>query len=360
MSRDDRRVLTIVDTHYGGDVSRVVFAGIPRVPGATVAEKRDWLQHAGDALRRLLLYPPYGEPAMCANVIVDVDPGMDAQAGYVIMEAMGYPHFSGSNSICVATALLEGGRIAMDQPPAGQDAITQELRLEAPSGLVRALARHDGTHVHSVTVECDPAHVVERGLRAAVPGFGDVAYDLVWSGCHYAVVEAADLGFVLSEAEQPALVEFGDALCRAATPDLDLVHPQHGDTGPLAFVAVAGDLEQDPAGRARVRTATYVHPGVLCSCPTGTGTAARLAQWAEAGIVGTGDEVVTVSPSGSEMVGRVLDSGAGAAATRVSVTGEAFTLGRTELVVNRRDPLVDIDGIWPLLDTTDGWVPPAR
>lgn len=344
MPRTDRRHLTLLDAHYGGDVSRVVMAGAFHVPGDSAREKRDWLQEHGDALRRLLLYPPYGDPSMCVNLIVD-SAIPEAPFGYVIMEAMGYPHFSGSNSICVVTALLETGRIPLGPPG------DQEVLLEAPIGAVRAVAHHDGSEVHGVTLDADPAWVAARGLTAHLPSYGDVTFDLVWSGCYYAVVDAEVHGFAISEAERSVMASFANELCLTAH-DLDLTHPDYGDTGPLSFVAFAGPLATDlEDGVPRAGAATYVHPGVVCACPTGTGTAARMALLREDGVLGDGDQLVTVSPTGSRMTGRILGEldSHGHRATRATVTGRAFTLGRLELVVNREDPVVDLDAIWPML-----------
>ncbi len=345
MPPDDRRRFRVIDTHYGGDVSRIVLRGIPHVPGDTVLEKRAWLASDGDALRRMLLGPPYGDPSMCANVIVDTTlPG--AQAGYVIMEAMGYPHFSGSNSICVTAALLESGEIPFGPPG------DQVVRLEAPAGLITAIAHHDGEHVRAVTLDCDPAWVAARGLQVELPEYGVVTFDLVWSGCFYAVVDAGAHGFGLTAPERHALAEFGFELCLTATPELDLVHPEFGDTGPLSFVCFAGELpEGDIPDGYVTRSATYVHPGVVCRCPTGTGTAARLALLADEGRIGSGGHLVTESPTGSRMGGRVLGRRVvdGHDATLVSITGRPFTLGISELVVNLDDDLTECEGIWEFL-----------
>ncbi len=345
MPPEHRRRIRVIDTHYGGDVSRIVVGGVPLVPGDTVLEKRAWLETDGDALRRMLLSTPYGEPSMCANVIVDTTLE-GAQAGYVIMEAMGYPHFSGSNSICVTTALLESGHIPLGPPG------RQEVLLEAPAGLISAVADHDGRHVHAVTLTCDPAWVAARGLTVELAEWGEVTFDLVWSGCFYAVVDAEALGFALTAAERPVLAAFGLELCLVATPELDLTHPRFGDTGGLSFVCFAGPVAAGEAGEPpRSPSATYVHPGVVCRCPTGTGTAARLALLAGDGAMSTGDRLTTVSPTGSEMRGEVLGTVDvdGHGATSVAVTGRAFTLGYTDLVVNLDDDLAECEGIWELL-----------
>lgn len=367
MPADRRRTLRVVDTHYGGDVSRIVLGGVPKVPGDSVLAKRAWLADHGDALRRMLLGSPYGDPSMCANVIVDpTAPG--AEAGYVIMEAMGYPHFSGSNSICVTAALLESGEIPFGPP--GE----QLVQLEAPSGPVTAVARHDGRHVSSVTLDCDPAWVVERDCSVELPTFGPVSFDLVWSGCFYAVVDAERCGFALTAPERRAIADFGHELCLVASPFLDLVHPSLGATGELSFVAFAGPL---PDGRVPTgtltTTATYVHPGVVCRCPTGTGTAARIALLADEGRMAVDDVLVTESPTGSQMEGRLTgrpdrtDSTSSTdartsidgLASSVAITGRPFTLGVTEMVVNLDDAHVDCAGIWELLDGTEyEWPPP--
>lgn len=101
---DRERVLELIDTHSGGDVSRIVTSGIEPLPGRSVLEKARYLEKEGDGLRRLLLSEPYGDPAMSVNLIVEPS-HPEAVAGYIIMEAMGYPMYSGSNTICTATAL---------------------------------------------------------------------------------------------------------------------------------------------------------------------------------------------------------------------------------------------------------------
>ena len=344
----DRRTIRVIDTHYGGDVSRVVLDGIPRVPGDSVLAKRDWLAEEGDALRRMLLGPPYGNPSMCANVIVDTTLD-DAEAGYVIMEAMGYPHFSGSNSICVTAALLESGAIPFGPPG------VRHVRLEAPAGLITATAEHDGRHVSSVSLDCDPAWVAARDVEVELPLFGPVRFDLVWSGCFYAVVDAEQHGFALTTAESPTLAEFGHELCLVATAAVDRRHPRLGDTGELAFVCFAGSLPDANAAGAETLSATYVHPGVVCGCPTGTGTAARLALLAADGRMAVGDGIETVSPTGSRMAGTITSTGAvdGRTATHVRITGRPFTLGVSDLVVNLDDELAECEGIWDLLEPQD-------
>ncbi|ASK66145.1 proline racemase [Brachybacterium avium] len=329
------RSITLIDAQSGGDVSRVVTAGIRELPGASVLEQARWLQREGDGLRRLLLSEPYGDPAMSVDLIVPPS-HPQAQAGYIIMEAMGYPLYSGSNTLCVATALLESGIIEMS---GGE----QRIVLESPAGLARITATTADGRVEQVTTQGEPAYVAERGLRVEVPEHGPVLFDLVWSGAYYAMIRAAEHGFELTADEQIALAAFGDAFVRTARPGLRQEHPSLGDVGPLPFVHFMGGLRPREDGSIESRSATYVHPGVICRSPTGTGTSARLALLAGDGELGPGDTLETISPRGNRFVGTVLGPSTVGdyPAWDSTITGTARLMARSKLTVDLDDPLVD-------------------
>ena len=337
------RSITLIDTQSGGDVSRVVTDGIEPIPGTTALEKARYLEKEGDGLRRLLLAEPYGDPAMSVDLIVE--PGHpEAQAGYIIMEAMGYPMYSGSNTLCVATALLESGIIEMVE---GE----QQIVLESPAGLARITAHNADGRVESVTTQGAPAYVADRDLTVEVPHIGEVTCDLVWSGGYYAMIDAAAHGFSLTREEEIALTAFGDAFVRAARPGLRREHPSLGDVGPLPFVHFMGPVEDSADGRFAARSATYVHPGVICRSPTGTGTSARLALMAGQGDLRAGDTLETISPRGNRFHGTVIGEAlvGDFPAWHSHITGSARLLARSTITVDLDDPLVDASDLEPLL-----------
>lgn len=337
------RSITLIDTQSGGDVGRVVTAGIRALPGVSVLEQARYLQREGDGLRRLLLSEPYGDPAMSVDLIV-APHHPEAQAGYIIMEAMGYPLYSGSNTICVATALLESGMIEMTD---GE----QQITLESPAGLAHITARTAEGRVESITTQGEPAFVAERGLSVEVPEHGPVGFDLVWSGAYYAMISAAAHGFELTADEQIALAAFGDAFVRTARPGLRQEHPSLGDVGPLPFVHFMGRVRTLEDGSVESRSATYVHPGVICRSPTGTGTSARLALLAGDGVLVPGATLETISPRGNRFVGTVLGPTevGDFPAWNSTTTGSARLMARSTLTVDLDDPLVDASDLEGLL-----------
>src|SRR5919199_6295166 len=143
------RVVTVVGCHAGGEVGNVVVGGVLPPRGRTVFEQMQTLQRKGDGLRRLLLREPRGSVAVHANLVVPPTRD-DCAAGYIIMEPTEYPAMSGSNTICVATVLLETGMVEMREPET-------VLRLEAPAGGVEGGAARRGGQSDSVEGGDGPA-----------------------------------------------------------------------------------------------------------------------------------------------------------------------------------------------------------
>src|SRR5512140_336287 len=157
-------VITAVDLHACGEPGRVITGGIADVPGRTMFEKKTYLEQHMDWVRKLMLREPRGYPAANCNLLL---PPTDAraQAGYVIMEQVEYPPMSGTNTICVVTALLEMGIVAATEP-------VTRLTLEAPAGLIEVEAEVRNGKVRAVTFENVPAFAMHLDSIVKLPQFG--------------------------------------------------------------------------------------------------------------------------------------------------------------------------------------------
>ena len=325
--------LTLIDTHAGGDVSRIVTGGIAPLPGETVRAQMEYLQTHADGLRQLLLFEPYGIPEMSVDLIVPAC-HPEAAAGYIIMEVMGYPIYSGSNTICTATALLKSGIVPMQE---GE----QTFKLESPAGLVNVRAHNKNGHVESITIQGLPTYIAAHRQQVTVEGIGKVTYSIAYSGGFYALVDAAELGFDLTLEEEALLAATAHKIVEALRALRDDHHPDLGHVGPLPFLHFMGPEEK--SGRRTVsRSATYVHPGVICRSTTGTGTAARLALMAYENRLQVGDELETVSLRNTRFIGTC--TGFSETGTYVGVestiTGKAQLLARSEIIVDPKEPLL--------------------
>lgn len=282
-----------VDVDVGGDIHRILLSDLPIPDGLSVRERMEWLAGPGDGLRRLLIEPPLGDPAFCVDWITPAA-HPEAEAAFVIMECMGYPFFSGSNTMATACALLASGYLPL-QGTNGE----QTLRLEAPGGRVDAhVILTDGVVV-SVAIEGDEAFVQAPDQRVDVPGLGAVSYTLCWSGGHYVMVDAEALGMTPQLAGQAEGLAMAAAIIEAIQIDFDLQHPRLGDVGLPRFLHWMWPASEHSSGCWQGVGGTYGHPGVLWSCPTGTGTAARLAMLASQTGAQVGAKIENTSPAGA-------------------------------------------------------------
>lgn len=335
--------LQLTDTHAGGDVSRIVTGGIDPLPGATVRAQMEYLRDDADGLRKLLLNEPYGIPEMSVNLLVPAT-APEADIGYIIMEVMGYPIYSGSNSICTATAVLEEGIVPKREG-------RQQFVMESPAGLVHIDARVENGVVEAITCEGLPSYIHTYRATIDVPVIGEVTYSVAYSGGFYALVEAADLGFSLHLAEERRLSEVAYHIIEAIRAERGFSHYTLGDVGPVPFLHFMGPVEHLAGGHYRSRSATYVHPGVICRSTTGTGTSARLALMHYEGRMKPGETLETVSLRKTGFIGELTGfrQEGDHEVVENTITGKSYVLARSEVVVNCEDALVECAGLHHIL-----------
>jgi proline racemase len=326
------RSITVIGCHAGGEIGNVVIAGVDPPAGATVREQMESLR-ADDSLRRFLLREPRGSVAAHANLVVPATRD-DCVFGYVIMEPTEYPLMSGSNTICVATVLLEMGLVPMEEP-------LTVLRLEAPAGVVevRCICR-DG-RVESVELTNVPAFAQQLDAVLEVEGVGTLIVDVAFGGMTYAIADAAALGFSLDPSEARELCAAGERIRVAAKEQL---------SSEVSIVQIA---EPWRGVGAVTRNAVVVAPGRLDRSATGTGLSARMATLYTRGLMRVGDTMTHASPIGSTFDGRIVaETGDGAIVP--AIRGSAFVTGRNELYVDPRDPFPEgylLSDTWPGTDS---------
>ena len=334
------RTLTVVGCHAGGEIGNVVTGGVLPPPGATVFEQMQALAR-DDSLRRLLLREPRGSVAVHANLIVPATrPGCDA--GFIIMEPTEYPAMSGSNTICVATVLLETGMVEMREPET-------TLRLEAPAGVVEVRAACREGKCESVELTNVPCFADRIDAPLEVDGLGSLTVDVAFGGMWYAIADAAALGFSLEPSEARELCRVGELIREAARRQLPCVHPDNPEIAGVSIVQIAEPWR----GVGEVsRNAVVIAPGRLDRSGTGTGLSARMAALHARGLMRPGDSMSHASVLGTAFEGRIVSETevGGRPAIVPAIRGSAWITGVTQVLVDPSDPFPEgylLTDTWP-------------
>lgn len=345
--------LTAVEIHAEGEPGRVITSGVDDPPGDTMLAKAQWLEANADHIRLRMLREPNGYPGLCCNILVPpTDPRADA--GFIIMEQTEYPPMSGSNTICVATVLLETGILPMVEP-------VTEITLEAPAGLIGIRAECADGKVTRVTFRNVPAFAMALDLAVDVPELGTVAVDIAWGGMFYAIANADDLGIDLSAANGGEIARASEMIRVATREQHPVVHPLEPSLmGPTISQLTGAPLVPGATRRNAVTVATgsldWDRPttwtGALDRCPCGTGTSAIMAVLHARGELAIGEEFIHEGPLGTTFTAQLLETTTVGDFTAVvpEVGGQAWITGFSEYVLDDSDPFPEgftIGDIWP-------------
>ena len=334
-----------VDLHACGEPGRVITGGVDDVPGATMFEKMRYLATRVDGLRLRMLREPRGYPASNCNLLLPPTiPGCDA--GFVIMEQVEYPPMSGTNTICVVTALIETGMVA-----APKDGV-KTLRLDTPAGLVEVDAEVRGGRVTRVTFRNVPCFAVHLEAPVEVRGLGTVRVDAAYGGMFYAIADAEPLGLRLAPDEARDIVRIGEMVKAAANEQLPVAHPENPEIRGITISQLSAPSANVGVHR---RNAVVVSTGrldwekpsswtgTLDRSPCGTGTCAKMATLYAKKRLRLNEDFVHEGILGTRFTGRLV------AAARVgtyeaavpTISGRAWITGFAEYVVEESDPFPD-------------------
>src|SRR5690606_7908154 len=233
---------TTVDAHAGGEPLRIVTAGVPRIPGATILEKRRWASEHLDHVRRALMLEPRGHADMYGCFVIEpVSPRADL--GVIFMHNEGYSDMCGHGVIALATVAVAQGLVPRSEPET-------RVGLDTPAGFVEAFVRWDGRRVGSVRFLNVPSFLYLKDLRVSTPSFGELTVDVAFGGAFYAYLDAAQAGLEVVPAQVERLVRLGDEVKRAVTAATPIQHPLEPELNALYGTIVAGP-PLDPRHRHR-------------------------------------------------------------------------------------------------------------
>ncbi|MDA0961653.1 MAG: proline racemase family protein [Proteobacteria bacterium] len=324
------RIIHVISAHAEGEVGDVIVGGVRPPPGDTIWDQSRWIAR-DETLRNFVLKEPRGGVFRHVNLLVPPK-CPEADAAFIIMEPADTPPMSGSNSICVATVLLDAGIVPMTEP-------VTEMLLEAPGGLLKVRAECRNGKAERIFVQNLPSFAAQLGVPLEVEGIGTLMVDTAYGGDSFVIVDAAAMGLSLTGDEAHEIARTGVRITAAANEALGFHHPTNPDWTHISFCLFAGAVTRQ-GHDLRAGAAVAIRPGKVDRSPTGTALCARMAVLAAKGEMTRDDRLTTVSVIGSEFTGRIVGETevGGRPAIHPELSGRGWITGVHQHMLDPDDP----------------------
>lgn len=317
-----------IDGHTCGNPVRLVSGGGPVLAGANMIEKRAHFLAEYDWIRTGLMFEPRGHDMMSGSILYPPT-RPDCDIAILFIETSGCLPMCGHGTIGTVTMALEHGLVTPKQPGL--------LRLDTPAGVVTATYRQEGGFVEEVRITNIASFLHLEGLEVDCPGLGMIRVDVAYGGNFYAIVDPQENFRDMADFSASQLVQMSPLLRRALNERYDFVHPEKPEIRGLSHILWTGAPKHPEAD---ARNAVFYGDKAIDRSPCGTGTSARMAQWAAKGRLRPGDAFVHESIIGSLFRGRVEEAVGlgGRPAIIPSIAGWARTTGYNTIFIDDRDP----------------------
>lgn len=322
-----KKTLQVVDVHCEGEIGKVITSTTLDIPGQTMLDKLVHINTVDDSLRRLVCFEPRGFAQMTVNLLLPPT-RPDADAGFIVFQPDRAHPMSGSNAMCVTTALLETGMIEMREPET-------VLRLDTAAGLVTVSAACANGKVTSVSLDMAPSFVQALDVEVETAEFGRIRVDIAYGGCFYGLIDVDQVGLTIEPRNAHALMRAGTLLLTELSRKVPVAHPERPQIDYFSYVMFR---QRDDDGV--VRTCTVLKPGRVDRSPCGTGSSANLAALHARGLVRKGDVLTSRSIIGSTFRVELTDEArvGDRVAVLPRVTGRAWVYGISQLGLDPTDP----------------------
>jgi len=300
-----------IDSHTGGEPTRVILSGGPDLGVGSVAEQLERLRKQ-DWFRRSVMLEPRGWDAMVGAVLCQSqDP--DCAAGVVFINNAGYLKMCGHGAIGVAVTLHRMGRIGLGKHWLETSVGKVQIELQTPN---------------RVAIENVVSYRSHRQITVQVDGIGDVVGDIAWGGNWFFLVQQSPVELAIHQLEP---LRDAAARIRAALEKHQITGANGGEIDHIEFFGPS------PTG-ADSRNYVYCPGGQYDRSPCGTGTSAKVACLAADGKLQPGQVWVQESIIGSRFDATYRLDGD---AIIPIVTGEAFVCAQGTLIRDLTDPFRD-------------------
>ena len=322
-----RNTFQCIDAHTCGNPVRLVSRGGPALQGSTMADKRLHFTREFDWIRKGLMFEPRGHDMMSGSILYPPsDPANDF--GVLFIETSGCLPMCGHGLIGTVTIAIQEALVA---PKVGG-----RLRVEVPAGLVEVSYEQEEGKVKLVKLTNVPSYLAAENINAECPDLGTLSLDVAYGGNFYAIIDPQENFKGLENYTADQLISWSREIRKQVNDGYQFVHPEDPNIRGLSHIMWTGSV-MDPTSTAR--NAVFYGDKAIDRSPCGTGTSARMAQWAASGRLKKGQDFIHESIIGSRFTGRIVKT------TKVgqydaiipSIEGWAKIIGYNTIIIDDED-----------------------
>jgi len=337
------KIINLFNANCCGEIGDVIVEGDINLEGDSLLEQSNYL-FQDNSLRNFLLNEPRGGVFKHFNLIV-APKNKKASAGFIIMEPEDNPPMSGSNSICVATVLLEKNLIKMTEP-------VTDFFLEAPGGLIKIKAHCENKKVKSVEIQNLPSFVDQLDVKLNTPNFGSLNVSTVFGGDSFLICDASDFDLSIQPENAKKFVEIAQEIIPPANKQLGFHHPSLTTLNYISFCQFVEPVKTNNSGIKEGRNTVSIRPGKLDRSPCGTGTSARLALMRAKNEIDLNENFISRSIIGSSFESSIVKEYHEDDKIKIipTIKGSAFITGEQILYKDDQDPFPQgyrLNDTWP-------------
>ena len=306
-----------VDSHTAGEATRVVVGGVPKIPGKSMPEKKQWLEDNLDYLRTAIMLEPRGHKDMFGSILTQ--PTVDeADYGIIFMDGGGYLNMCGHGTIGAMTVAVETGMVPVTEP------VTKVVQ-EAPAGLIHGQVFVEDGKAKKVSFTNVPAFLYKKDQEVELPGYGKIRFDISFGGSFFAIVKAEQVGLEIVPENAAKLQDLGIQLRDIINKEIPVQHPELPHIHSVDLVEWWSKTETKGA---TLKNCVVFGQGQVDRSPCGTGTSAKMATLFAKGELKMGEKFFYES-----ILGTIFD------AVIPQITGSAYITGFNHFVIDETDPV---------------------
>ncbi|MBK8622024.1 MAG: 4-hydroxyproline epimerase [Saprospiraceae bacterium] len=282
-----------IDAHTCGNPVRLVAGGGPTLEGNNMMEKRINFLHHSDWIRKSLMFEPRGHDMMSGSILY---PPSDHEndVGVLFIETSGCLPMCGHGLIGTITIAIEEGYIHPKNPPF--------VKVETPAGLIIAEYSLKNQKVDHVKLTNIASFLLFEKIEVLSDVLGPVYVDIAYGGNFYAIIDPQQNFRGMEHYSADQLISMSRGIRSYINNHYEIIHPENPEIKGCSHVMWTGKVLKDSS---TARNAVFYGDKAIDRSPCGTGTSARMAQWAHKGLLSEGQDFIHESYIGSQFTGKI-------------------------------------------------------